>query len=223
MSSDSPPSIPPRRRMRIQRISSSLNEEFVTSPSREPQNTPPWGCGSDRDPGRQEDIEAGVAGGDPRAASTVRRGACGGRGRGSRVSTSEGEEEVMLHLDNDFLIQLVEARHTLWDHTNCRHSDHQHTQRLWEEDSAALFLTWEDLSGEARSQCQLQAALGSLKSSQKRSLNWPPPQAPLSMPLPRTLLVPYHFPQLKPPGSRLTPLPGHFWLVRGPVGAVGGI
>ncbi|XP_040270676.1 uncharacterized protein LOC120986262 [Bufo bufo] len=90
--------------------------------------------------------------GDPPGSSRGRRGARGGRRRGSKVSTSEDEEIVVPHIDNDLLIQLVEARPALWDHGDLQHADYQHTQRLWEEVCATLFLTWEDLSRVTRRQ-----------------------------------------------------------------------
>ncbi|XP_044134988.1 uncharacterized protein LOC122927324 [Bufo gargarizans] len=123
---------PPRKHRRI------VSSEEEVSPS--------------TDPGWQDDKIPVATRGDPPGSSRGRRGARGDRRRGSKVSTSEDEEVVVPHIDNDLLIQLVEARPALWDHGDPQHADHQHTQRLWEEVCATLFLTWEDLSRATRRQ-----------------------------------------------------------------------
>ena len=48
-------------------------------------------------------------------------------------------------LDNDHLIQIIEARPALWDHIDRRHSDHHTTHLLWHKISEAIVPNWEDL------------------------------------------------------------------------------
>ncbi|XP_040294942.1 uncharacterized protein LOC121006090 [Bufo bufo] len=85
-----------------------------------------------------------------------RRGARRGRVLGSRVSTGQDEEEVIFYIDNDLLIQLVEARPALWDHTDRRHADHNATRLLWHEICKAIVPNWEDLRDRQRDQCRAQ-------------------------------------------------------------------
>ncbi|XP_040297443.1 uncharacterized protein LOC121008814 [Bufo bufo] len=115
----------------------------------------------------QEEIAEGIIGGGgqeipprpvasqrgPRASARGSRGACSGRGRGSRISTRM-EEEVGFFIDNELLIQLVEARPALWDHTDRRHADNHATLFLWHEIGEAIVPNWEDLGDRQQEQCR---------------------------------------------------------------------
>ncbi|XP_044134739.1 uncharacterized protein LOC122927188 [Bufo gargarizans] len=105
------------------------------------------------DQDRQQEPSTRSARQDPQVRSRVRGKGHGSRGRVSRVSPGEDREFVVPCIDNELLIQLVEARHGLWDHTDCHHADHHPTQRLWRQISECLFSGWEDLSAADQKEC----------------------------------------------------------------------
>ncbi|XP_044156079.1 uncharacterized protein LOC122942491 isoform X2 [Bufo gargarizans] len=125
--SDSAHRRPPRRRCRIQQASSSSTSSAPAAPSPAPS----------------------PVAGSSRTSASPRGGGCStdqDRQEGSRVSTSDDMEFVVPHIDNELLIQLVEACPALWDHTNLLHADHHYTKRLWMHICDSLFTSWEDLT-----------------------------------------------------------------------------
>ncbi|XP_077136725.1 uncharacterized protein LOC143793545 isoform X2 [Ranitomeya variabilis] len=78
------------------------------------------------------------------------RGARRGRRRVSRGSTRGDEEYKGPDIDNELLIQLVEARAPLWDSMDPRHADYVHTRRLWEKIYRTIDTRWGELTPEQR-------------------------------------------------------------------------
>ncbi|XP_044125663.1 uncharacterized protein LOC122920312 [Bufo gargarizans] len=87
---------------------------------------------------------------------TRRRGARGGRGRGSRASARTDEEELSgFYIDNELLIHLVEERVPLWYHTDRRHADHHLTRSLWMEICGKILPDWDYLSAGQQEDCKM--------------------------------------------------------------------
>ncbi|XP_040297390.1 uncharacterized protein LOC121008761 [Bufo bufo] len=57
-------------------------------------------------------------------------------------------------IDNELLIQMVEDRPPLWDHTDRRHADHHATRLLWLEICKVLVPNWDDLNESQREECR---------------------------------------------------------------------
>ncbi|CAJ0930134.1 unnamed protein product [Ranitomeya imitator] len=68
----------------------------------------------------------------------------------SRGSTRGDEEYKGPDIDNELLIQLVEARAPLWDSMDPRHADYVHTRRLWEKIYRTIDTRWGELTPEQR-------------------------------------------------------------------------
>ncbi|XP_044157540.1 uncharacterized protein LOC122943684 [Bufo gargarizans] len=161
MSSSSDEGSPPRQRLRLVESLSSDGEEHLSATSRgslasreEGASPTAIGGGASTRRDRQAATDPVVPQRGPPATSRGRRGGRGGRGRGSRGTTREDEEEFIPHINNDFLIQLVEARPALWDHTHRLHADHVATRHFWEQVCSALVPFWEDLEPRAQEQCR---------------------------------------------------------------------
>ncbi|XP_044158279.1 uncharacterized protein LOC122944112 [Bufo gargarizans] len=70
------------------------------------------------------------------------------------LSTRTDEEEFgSCIIDNELLIQMVEDRPPLWDHTDRRHADHHATRLLWLEICKVLVPNWDDLNESQREEC----------------------------------------------------------------------
>ncbi|XP_044138072.1 uncharacterized protein LOC122935341 [Bufo gargarizans] len=137
---------PPRRRRR-----------HDTSSSAEERPRGPETAGEEEAGGGGHEAVAPPVGSNRGRQSKARgsRGARGGRVRGSRRSTRTDEEEFgSCIIDNELLIQMVEDRPPLWDHTDRRHADHHGTRLLWLEICEVLVPNWDDLNESQREECR---------------------------------------------------------------------
>ncbi|XP_069820686.1 uncharacterized protein [Dendropsophus ebraccatus] len=71
---------------------------------------------------------------------------CAGRGRGAIRKGAVRTPKPRVRISNDLLIQMVQERSALWDHTDPAHSDHHLTQSLWDEVRSVVIKNWNDLS-----------------------------------------------------------------------------
>ncbi|KAM4051853.1 uncharacterized protein ACNLHF_026385 [Anomaloglossus baeobatrachus] len=88
--------------------------------------------------------------GQPSYRQQRHRGARRGRRKVSRGANREGEEYKGPDIDNELLIQLVEASAPLWDSMDPRHADYVHTRRLWEKIYRTIDIRWGELTPEQR-------------------------------------------------------------------------
>ncbi|XP_044133232.1 uncharacterized protein LOC122925951 [Bufo gargarizans] len=161
---------PARRKFKLKKFQLECQAHHLTeagtSPPRRRRRHDTSSNAEERPPGPQTAGEEEVGGGGQQAAArpvdshrgrqSKARGSRGARGgRGSRGSTRTDEEEFGgCIIDNELLIQMVEDRPPLWDHTDRRHADHHATQLLWIKICKVLVPNWDDLNDSQREECR---------------------------------------------------------------------
>ncbi|XP_044135637.1 uncharacterized protein LOC122927653 [Bufo gargarizans] len=83
------------------------------------------------------------------------------------------EDFEQFYIDNDLLIQMVEERTLLWDHTDRCHADHHLTRPLWNEICAAIRPNWDNLRERQQGQCRdtIMVRWRSIRDRYKKAFN----------------------------------------------------
>ncbi|KAG9469325.1 hypothetical protein GDO78_020826 [Eleutherodactylus coqui] len=90
----------------------------------------------------------------PRGDQRKRRQGRGAEEKESSRSRREGDPgEQVPDISSALLIEMVEARTSLWDQTSEGYLDHQANRRLWFEMGREMFSSWEDMSNKLQKKC----------------------------------------------------------------------